>query len=226
MNDIREEVWRPVKGYEGLYEVSNYGRVKSLMRWNGREHIYKPHIIKGSVQKMPHNYDRIIVTLRNGDGSRGRDFKVHRLVAEAFLDKPEGCNVVNHKDFDPTNNRVDNLEWVTDRENHDYSTRAGRRGYLNNEQRKELIRKYINGAKSKELQEEYGITSDIIRSTLKKGGVKVDIHRGKKYNINLETLLEEMKLGIKNEDLARRYGCPGNLIARRRYQFRKAGVLF
>lgn len=226
MNNIGEEVWKPVKGYEGLYEVSNYGRVKNLTTWNGKCHIPKPHIIHGSIQMMPWGYKRITVTLKRGDGKRGKDFKVHRLVAEAFLEKPKGCNVVNHKDFNPTNNRVDNLEWVTDKENHDYSTRAGRRGYLNNDQRKEIANKYLCGVKSWELQDEYGISPSVIRYTLIKQGIKPDAHRGKKYDIDLETLLEEFKSGIKNEELAKKYGCSGNLIARRKYQFRKAGKLF
>ena len=57
------EEWRAVKGYEGLYEVSNLGRIKNLTSWNGKEHIYKPHILKGSIQRMPGGYNRVTVTL-------------------------------------------------------------------------------------------------------------------------------------------------------------------
>lgn len=220
------EEWRAVKGYEGLYEVSNLGRIKNLTSWNGKEHIYKPHILKGSIQRMPGGYNRIIVTLKRGDGKRGKDFKVHRLVAEAFVEKRQGCNVVNHKDFNPLNNRADNLEWTTDYENHLYSTERGRRGFLSIEQRKELASEYINGAKSCELQKKYGVSSCVIRSTIKKYGIKPDAHRGLKYNIDLDVLLKELRSGMKNKDLAEKYGCPSSLIARRKYQFRKAGVLF
>lgn len=101
------EEWRDVKGYEGLYEVSNLGRVKSLPR-NGtipEEHLMKPHFVCGYVQ-----YE---LTSKN----KKKGLKAHRLVAEAFLPNPLNKREVNHIDGDKHNNRLDNLEWATSSEN-------------------------------------------------------------------------------------------------------------
>lgn len=95
-----EEEWRPVKGYEGLYEVSNMGRVKSL-------HYGKRRILKQSV--LPNGYMKVVL---NKDGTANMK-TVHRLVATAFIRNPNNYGVVNHKDGNKKNNTVDNLEWCT-----------------------------------------------------------------------------------------------------------------
>lgn len=112
-----QEIWKPVVGYEGLYEVSNLGQVKSL--GNTR----KCSRFKGVVTIMRHditklNYHRI--SLRK-DGKYKR-FLVHRLVAIAFIPNPDNLPVVNHKDENPANNCVDNLEWCTHQYNITYGT--------------------------------------------------------------------------------------------------------
>lgn len=219
-----EEIWKPVKGYEGRYEVSNQGRVKSLYGWNGHRPVKREYITGGYLQKMPNNYSRKRVCLVNSQGKRSEVF-IHRIVAEAFVNHPKGCNVVNHKDFNPLNNRADNLEWVTDGENHDYSTRAGRRGYYTNEQRRSITRDYMRGVKTHEIYEKYGGSYLAINRVIKEQGLEIDRHRGRKYNINLDELLSEFKEGKTNAELAEKYGCSGNLIARRRYQFRKGGII-
>lgn len=99
-----EEIWKPVAGYEENYFVSNHGRIKS--RFSDRERILIPH--KGK-------YGHCRIQLYN-EGSRIRSL-VHRLVAFAFLPDAVQPSEVNHIDFDPTNNRVENLEWVTHQQN-------------------------------------------------------------------------------------------------------------
>lgn len=96
------EVWRAVKNYEGRYEVSNFGRVKSLNYH--REHREK--IMK--LTKLSNNYMQVDLC-KNGEVEH---YSVHVLVAQAFLPNPNNYTVVHHKDGNEQNNCVDNLEWI------------------------------------------------------------------------------------------------------------------
>ena len=108
-----EEVWKDIEGYEGLYEVSNLGRVKSLHGLS--EKIMKNSNGSGGYQKLSLTKNKI-----------PKNFFVHRLVAQAFIPNPESKPEVNHIDEDKTNNRVDNLEWMTHIENSMFGTRNER----------------------------------------------------------------------------------------------------
>lgn len=110
-----KEVWKPVVGYEDSYEVSNLGNVRSIDRLDSRGWRRKGHPC--SLVKRPDN--RIAVALCRGNKQRAR--LVHRLVAEAFIPNPENLPYINHKDFNPSNNRVENLEWCTAKYNVNYS---------------------------------------------------------------------------------------------------------
>ena len=112
---INEE-WRPIKGYEGLYEVSSLGRVKSM----NYSHTGKERILK--IGKHRGGY-LFVILCRNG---KRKNFLVHRLVAEAFLPNPNNLPQVNHKDEVKTNNCVSNLEWCDCKYNNNYGTRSER----------------------------------------------------------------------------------------------------
>lgn len=117
---MKKEYWKPVLGYEGLYEVSNLGRVKSLDRWV--KGIYNSVQLKrGKIIKPRKTWDNYIVVNLSKDGKM-KTVKVHRLVAQAFLPNPDNLPQVNHKDEDKNNNTVDNLEWCTNLYNHRYGT--------------------------------------------------------------------------------------------------------
>ena len=109
------EVWRDVLGYEGLYQVSNLGRVKSLSRKAGyvflREKIMKPTLGKNG-------YFSVILSFN----MKTKRVYIHRLVAEAFVPNPNGYSYVNHKDECKTNNVSWNLEWCTHNYNLNYGT--------------------------------------------------------------------------------------------------------
>ena len=112
------EIWKPIFGYEGLYEVSNLGNVKSLERKVKNPYAaagYK--IVKEKLLALTFANQYLEVSLYKEN--KRKHFRVHQLVAFAFLDhKPCGFEiVVNHLDFNKTNNRLDNLELVTNREN-------------------------------------------------------------------------------------------------------------
>lgn len=112
-NKMKKEYWKPVLGYKGLYEVSNWGRIKSLPR-NGTvkyARILKPHTNKSG-------YSYVILCKNNIK----KTFLVHRLVAEAFIDNTDNLPQVNHKDENKLNNSVDNLEWCDVKYNHNYGT--------------------------------------------------------------------------------------------------------
>lgn len=105
-----EEIWRPLVGFVGKYEVSNLGRVKSLgrMRGNGvSSYFQKERIIKGATREDGY----VVLTLRNVNGEHKK--YLHRAVAEAFLDNPCNYRTVNHKDGNPSNNIASNLEWLS-----------------------------------------------------------------------------------------------------------------
>lgn len=119
------EVWKPVKGFEGYYEVSDLGRVRSIDR-----------VIYDNVRKCNRLLKgRLLVQRDNGHGYKGvmfcKDHKlynkyVHILVAETFLENPLKLPTVNHKDEDKENNAVTNLEWCTQYYNNEYGTRKKR----------------------------------------------------------------------------------------------------
>ena len=116
-----EEIWKDIAGFEGLYQVSNLGNVRSLRKsWasNGEKfHIMRPSINRGYAYLS-------LRDLNGGDTS----FPVHRLVALAFIPNPEGFKCVNHKDENKLNNNVDNLEWCTLAYNFNYGTARARQG--------------------------------------------------------------------------------------------------
>lgn len=110
------EEWRPVPGFEGLYEVSNTGAVASL----NYRHTGKRVVLSQKTESS--GYKKVLLYMR---GKRTMA-SVHRIVASAFLPKVEGLDFVNHKDECKSNNNVDNLEWCSKAYNNDYGTRKAK----------------------------------------------------------------------------------------------------
>lgn len=115
MDSKHREIWMPVKGYEGLYEVSNLGRLKSLPRKGTRGGIIAPTYTNTK------HYAHVVLA----KNAKGRTMSLHRIVAEAFISNPDNKPQVNHKDGNKRNNAVDNLEWATQEENMQHAFRTG-----------------------------------------------------------------------------------------------------
>ena len=106
-----DEIWKDIKGYEGHYQVSNWGRGKSL-KWN------KEKILQPLIQSNGYYYIGLV------KNNKRINYKIHRLVAEAFLPNPNNYKEVNHKDENKANNVVTNLEWCDRKYNQNYGTRT------------------------------------------------------------------------------------------------------
>jgi hypothetical protein len=162
------EEWKPVVGYEGVYEVSTFGRVKSLGRWvransgwRKTEVCYFSPSLSGRSKK----YKRVL--LRNPDKQR----PVHQLVLEAFVGpRPENCEV-RHLDGDPSNNRLDNLAWGTKAENQADKLRHGTilRGTANPANKlseADVLAIRASNKKQVDLAQVYGVSQPIISAIL------------------------------------------------------------
>ena len=113
--------WRDVPGYEGYYQVSNDGEVRSLTRTLSDGRTWKGRKLKGGYFS---NGYRFIMCRKDG---KYFNFSVHRMVAMAFIPNPENYQMVNHKDGNKKNNHVSNLEWVSGSENQCHSVKTGLR---------------------------------------------------------------------------------------------------
>lgn len=124
IENLEGEIWKDIKNYEGLYQVSNYGRVKSLERYTEYQNCLSNDRI-GIKSKV--NGKIMVGTIRFGyhyvgltKNGKTKHFRVHRLVAEAFIENPNNLPIINHKDENKQNNRVDNLEWCDCKYNLNY----------------------------------------------------------------------------------------------------------
>lgn len=177
---LEGEIWRPVVGYEESYEVSNKGRVKSLIRGKG---ILKPD---------KHSNGYISVELFRGKEAKHKRILIHRLVALAFIPNPNNLPFVNHKDESRDNNCVENLEWITHRDNLMYGTAPQRRmAHINyaDPKRAEIAR--INGKAVSRPVDQFTRSGEYIQSfeSAKAASVATGVH----HSHLLECCMEKRK---------------------------------
>lgn len=119
-----EECWKPIKGYEGLYEVSNMGRVRSLDRFvKARNN--KKRLVRGKMLLFGDNGHGYKIVNLSKENITNLCY-IHRLVAETFIPNPDNLPQVNHKDENIANNKHSNLEWCTPKYNANYGSRNER----------------------------------------------------------------------------------------------------
>ena len=145
-----EEIWKDIEGYENLYQVSNQGRIKrkdTFVNHNkGGFRLWKGRILK---QNTVYGYKQVILH-KNGDA---KCFRVHRLVAKAFIPNPDNLPEVNHKDCNRSNNFIENLEWCTSEYNINYSDCIQKRveSFKNNQNNSTVVLQFsLNGEFIKE----------------------------------------------------------------------------
>lgn len=173
MLNYENEEWKPVVDFEWLYEISNYGRVKTLrnlVETNDNKLIHK--ILRPSISKE--GYPKYSLTKKN----RVYYFNSHRLVALAFLPNPLNLEVVNHKDGDKFNNHVSNLEWCTHSENLKHAFRLGLKegnkgednhlSVLNSDEVLQINKMINDGIEYKDIASEFNI-SDVTICDIKRG---------------------------------------------------------
>ena len=176
------ERWKEIQGYEGLYEVSDKGRVKSLERIVKYSNSDKTHTVKAKILKSCKKENKYLIVGLNKDGVR-RNKYVHRLVAQAFILNPENKPTVNHIDCNPLNNNVENLEWATykEQEEHKYSIN---RNVLTH--RRIVVVNYLDGSTSE-------------HPSITQCAKDLGIHRDTVYNIlNNEKSKKKSELNIKS----------------------------
>lgn len=159
------EIWKDIKGYEGYYQISNLGNVKSLDRIDaiGR-------VVKGRLLKWKHNNRGYFTICLKKDG-QARYFLVHRLVALTFIPNGDGLAQVNHKDENKSNNQVDNLEWCNNLYNAHYVTRVKRAGV--NHRRSVIARNgndVLNFPSVTIAEERIGLSRGAINGAIKRNG--------------------------------------------------------
>lgn len=225
MGYVKKEIWRPIADYENSYEVSNRGGVRSKDRSvsNGKV-LYEK---KGHAMKLSNTttgYYKIAL-YKNGKRS---EFKVHRLVAAAFIPRVEGKNLINHKDGNPKNNDVTNLEWCTQSENlyHSYENQLRKNNF--NLYKERMAEKYSNSDVGiMELCREFKVSHSPFRKYLISRGIRIrSISESKDfYKIDRRELAMDFDRGLTNKEIAEKYKTNKSLIATYKCKHKKGELL-
>jgi hypothetical protein len=167
------EIWKDIAGYEGLYQVSSFGRVRRLKKWIGNKHKrgYKDSISYLTPTDNGNGY--LIVGLSKN--KKRKNYYLHRLVAEAFIPNPENKFIVNHIDYNKRNNNINNLEWLSQKDNvkHSVNNMKHPKGITHSN----TGEKYISYRASKRLyritinKKEYGSCKTLEEAILKRDSI-------------------------------------------------------
>jgi hypothetical protein len=203
------EIFKPIKGYENLYEISNYGNVKSLKQkpsYKGQSYL-EERILKPSLQKRKHTSYKLVTLSKN---RKAKTFSVHRLVASAFIENKHNKPQVNHIDNNGEINHYKNLEWCTSKENMEHSSTQGRQDNCH----------YLGGLAAGKLKAEKAKTLWDSRIGKTFGGLKIleiysygkhpkgktkCIHCSREQQSSLDSIIKGNKFGCRSCGLKESY---------------------
>lgn len=217
-----DEIWKPVVGYEELYEVSNRGQIRSLDRpvYRGDKiHCYmKGRVLKQS--KTTTGYQKVELVK---PGQKSKSFKVHRLVAFAFIPTIEGKNLVNHIDSNPINNNVENLEWCTHSENLVHAYRSGERDWSIKNKEELIIQTYLEDRNSgcNTIAKQIGCDGKTIKRLLEQHGIQIRSNKDVRTKVPYEVLETEFKNGSRNIDIAKKYNISTTTVKKYKREYKE-----
>jgi hypothetical protein len=164
------EVWKDIKGYEGLYQVSSLGKVKSLERliWNGYTN-HKRKEIMLSLCKCNKGY----IVIRLSKNNVQSTYKVHRLVAKAFIKDIKLKPQINHINGIKDDNRVDNLEWCTNSENQSHAVLTGLKKCKYEVHTEKVIKLYKSMTPTYKIADFFDCSRSTIKRILVNNGIKL-----------------------------------------------------
>lgn len=219
-NSLENEIWKSIPSFENKYEVSNLGRVKTLINKridkNGIIYSKKPKILKQSFTSTGY----LQVTLQH------KKYKVHRLVAMAFIPKQLNKNIINHKDFNRLNNKVENLEWCTPKENVEHAVLNKRNKKYYYYDKDEAIELFEKGIDSKIISEILKVPRSSILNLLHNKNIKRSkSERIGKYNVTPNKIRTLINRGLSNKEICEKYNISSNYVSVLKYQMKlKGGV--
>lgn len=158
--------WKDIKGYEGKYKISNYGDVVSLPRFKNN-HSKLQEVPMKKISKYTNKRNGYVYVYLCNDG-KYKNIRLHRLVAETFIDNPNNYNQVNHKDGNKQNNRVDNLEWC----NCSYNIKDMYKRNKKYEKDNEIIQKYKELKSCNKVSKIFNMSGENIRQILIRNNIE------------------------------------------------------
>lgn len=205
-----EEVWEDIPEYENSYQVSNLGRVYSKN---------KHKILKQS--NTTTGYKKVELY----KNKKRKSFKVHRLVMYSFIGIKK--DIVNHKDGNPLNNNLNNLEYCNQSHNmkHAYKLGLAKSNYFGLED--EIAKHYKNGIGIKEVSKKFNVGYTSVKRILKDKNIEIrSISEAQnKHHIDLDYLKELILDGYTNKEISKIFNCPRGLIATRKCQIKKGELI-
>jgi hypothetical protein len=212
------EIWVDVNGFKGMYKISNFGRVKSLDRYIPQADYMR--FIKGKILSIKRNNGSgyVNVSLQCGNDIPPKNYYLHILVAEHFIDNPNNYSEVNHIDFNKSNNHVSNLEWCDRLDNIKHLVDNRKQHFITKELKLEvlnLMNDNINSEDiSKILELDYSVVKQI-ENILKRGN-KAKLNREYMSNLKkkadlskneLEEIRDMLINNISKKEISNKYGC-------------------